>query len=205
MDSHDKLTELFSHFPGIGPRQAKRFVYFLMNKPTSYIKDLIQNIEFMKSSTIECKNCHRFFIDRNKSNRSSICTICSDESRENSVIMIVARDSDLESIEKSNAYKGQYFILGGTIPILDKEPEKRVRLKQLLNTVNENNEIKEVIISMNTTPEGENTGNIIEEAMKDIIVKKGIKITHLGRGLSTGAELEYADGETIRSALKNRS
>ena len=116
--------------------------------------------------------------------------------------MIVARDSDFESIEKSSAYKGLYFILGGTVPILDKEPDKRIRLKQLLERV-QKSAPKEIILSLNTTPDGEHTADIVRDALKPPLYLG--KVTILGRGLSTGAELEYADGETIKNALKNRN
>ncbi len=116
--------------------------------------------------------------------------------------MVIARDSDFESIEKSGTYKGLYFILGGTVPILDKEPEKRIRLRALLERVTKQS-LKEIILSLNTTPEGEHTTDIVRDALKNLSLQS-TKVTILGRGLSTGAELEYADSETIRNALSNR-
>lgn len=118
--------------------------------------------------------------------------------------MIVARDSDFESIEKSGAYRGYYFILGGTVPILDKEPEKRIRLQELLEKVNLSGDLKEIILSLNTTPDGEHTAEIVREAIQKLLNGKAVKVSVLGRGLSTGAELEYVDGETIKNALQNR-
>jgi recombination protein RecR len=202
MDSLHKLEEMFAHFPGIGPRQARRFVYYLLGKSPAYLKELTQLIEEIKKATKECESCHRFFVE--KSVTSSICSICSDAHRDTSTLMIVARDSDFETIEKSAVYKGLYFILGGTVPILDKEPEKRIRLKKLLEYVTTKS-FKEIILSLNTTPDGEHTATIVRDALKKIIDSNTTKITILGRGLSTGAELEYADSETIRNALKNRN
>jgi recombination protein RecR len=118
--------------------------------------------------------------------------------------MVVARDSDFESVEKSGAYKGLYFILGGTIPIMDKEPEKRIRLELLLKRVASQADLKEVILSLNTTPDGENTADIVKEALQKVLSGNGVKISILGRGLSTGSELEYADSDTIKNALQNR-
>jgi recombination protein RecR len=218
MDSLRRLEELFAHFPGIGPRQAKRFVYYLLNKPPASVKELAQLIEEVKKSTSECEKCHRFFTHRNI--KALVCSICSDANRDQSTLMVVARDSDFESIEKSGAYKGLYFVLGGTVAILDKEPEKRIRLKSLLERVSEaaskvitgknsNNgaPLKEIILSLNTTPDGEHTANIVKEGLESLLHTKALsfgKVTLLGRGLSTGAELEYVDGETIKSALQNR-
>ncbi|MFA6295116.1 MAG: toprim domain-containing protein [Candidatus Paceibacterota bacterium] len=246
MDSLHRLEEIFAHFPGIGPRQAKRFVYYLLNKSSASIKEFTQLVEDVRKLTFECEKCHRFFI--NSSNFKSpiqqtiqqdhattlnhskttgnLCSICSDISRDQSILMVVARDSDFESIEKSGTYRGLYFVLGGTVPILDKEPEKRIRLEKLLQYINASKEpksknLKEIILSLNTTPDGEHTTNIVKEAIWKIIENKksdsstegkltenlkvqSIKISTLGRGLSTGAELEYADSETIKNALENR-
>jgi len=211
MDSLHRLEEIFTHFPGIGPRQARRFVYYLLGKSPASIAEFIKLIEEVRKATSECPECHRLFVN---SSKQIICSVCADPSRDPNTLMIVARDSDFESIEKSGVYKGLYFILGGTVPILDKEPEKRIRLRTLLERVqkdcepNSKKPLKEIILSLNTTPDGEHTANIVKDALSKIIGKDerlySIKVTILGRGLSTGAELEYADSETIKNALSNR-
>lgn len=192
MDNLRRLEEIFAHFPGIGPRQAKRFVYHLLNKSPSAVKEFTELVLEVKKSTSECGRCHRFF-----TGRVETCPICSDASRDKSTIMVVARDSDFETVEKSGAYRGLYFILGGTVPILDKEPEKRIRLKALADRVSKDRPA-EIILSLNATPDGENTAEIVKNRLQ------GSKVTILGRGLSTGSELEYVDSDTIRNALKNR-
>ncbi len=223
MDSLHRLEEIFAKFPGIGPRQAKRFVYHLLGKPASYIGEFTRLIEEVRKSTSECPICHRIFFKSSASGSKvqTSCEICSDPSRDISLLMIVARDSDFETIEKSGAYQGLYFVLGGTVPILDKEPDKRIRLKQLLERISENTDahngkgratesadstrLKEVILSLNATPNGEHTADIVRDAISKVTKNLPLSITILGRGLSTGAELEYVDGETIKSALRNRS
>lgn len=192
MDSLRRLEEIFARFPGIGPRQAKRFVYHLLNKSPAGIKEFVDLVQDVKSSTSECESCHRFFIGR-----SSRCSICSDPDRDRSLLMIVARDPDFETVEKSGAYRGLYFILGGTVPILDKEPEKKIRLQQLIMRV-KTDKPAEVILSLSATPDGENTAETVRKHLS------GTKISLLGRGLSTGAELEYVDSDTVKSALENR-
>lgn len=208
MDNFRRLEEIFCKFPGIGPRQAKRFVYHLLNKSPSAISEFTKLVEEAKKQTHECGSCHRLFIGTNglsgKASHSSLCAICLDNSRDKSLLMVVARDSDFESVEKSGAYKGLYFILGGTIPIMDKEPEKRIRLELLLKRVASQADLKEVILSLNTTPDGENTADIVKEALQKVLSGNGVKISILGRGLSTGSELEYADSDTIKNALQNR-
>lgn len=206
MDNLHRLEEIFCKFPGIGPRQAKRFVFYILSKSPSAINEFTKLIEEAKKQSHECVSCHRLFIDNSsKINKNNLCTICSDNSRDQKLLMIVARDSDFESVEKSGAYKGLYFILGGTIPILDKEPEKRIRLEALLVKISKSPQINEIILSLNTTPDGENTADIIKEALQKVLGEKSVKISILGRGLSTGSELEYADSETIKNALKNRN
>ncbi len=221
MNSLQKLEEIFAHFPGIGPRQARRFVYYLINKPSTSINEFVRLVEEVKKMTGECKKCHRLYIqsgsERKKErssfakaseDKSDLCEICSDSARDQTTLMVIARDSDFETIEKSGTYKGLYFILGGTVPILDGEPEKKIRLRTLLQYVSDlidgDSGFKEIILSLNTTPDGEHTANIVREGLVKILNGKAIKISILGRGLSTGAELEYADGETIKNALKNR-
>jgi recombination protein RecR len=216
MDSLRKLEEIFAHFPGIGPRQARRFVYYLLNKSPSFISEFTRLVEDVRKSTSECTQCHRLFIGKAAPN--SLCTICSDNSRDQSTLMVVARDSDFETIEKSGAYRGLYFILGGTVPILDKEPEKRIRLRSLLEYISarsglsspapnikpQTSPLDEIILSLNITPDGDHTAAIVKEAFQQVLNGRPIKISVLGRGLSTGAELEYVDGETIKNALDNR-
>jgi recombination protein RecR len=216
MNSLHRLEELFAHFPGIGPRQARRFVYYLLGKSPTAISEFIKLIEEVRKATSECSQCHRLFVHSNKSIQ---CNVCGDSSRDTSTLMLVARDSDFESIEKSGTYRGLYFILGGTVPILDKEPEKRIRLRGLLERVEKEclvdpthtdhkKQLAEIILSLNTTPDGEHTADIVRDALlkltKNLPLSPDPKITVLGRGLSTGAELEYADSETIRNALSNR-
>lgn len=116
--------------------------------------------------------------------------------------MIVGRDSDLEAIEKSSVYLGLYFVLGGTIPILNNEPEKFIKIKELKDNINSNKDLKEVIIALNANPDGDYTANYLVEFLKKTF--PNLQISKLGRGLSTGTELEYSDKDTIKSALENR-
>lgn len=196
MDSLHKLAEYFKEFPGIGPRQARRFVYFLLTRSTPHLEDIARLILDIKKNVRICASCFRFYPD----GTTTLCSVCSSSNRDTTQLMIVARDVDFESIEKSHVYHGLYFILGGTIPILEKEPEKKVRLKELKEKLDAGN-FKEIILSLNITADGENTA----EYIRSFIGNRGIRITVLGRGLSTGSELEYVDTETIKNALQNRS
>lgn len=200
MNSFDKLRELFGHFPGIGPRQAERFAYYLLSKDPGYIDEFKSLLSTLKKDVAQCKECMRYFSKRTDAN---ICTICSDDTRDESVLMLVAKDNDLSTMEKSDVYRGKYFILGGLIPILEKEPQKRIRLAPLLSLIDKRKgELKEVIFALSATHEGEHTADYLSKEIKTII--PNIKLSHLGRGLSTGLEIEYSDSDTIKAALQNK-
>ncbi|MFZ2620974.1 MAG: toprim domain-containing protein [Minisyncoccia bacterium] len=202
MDNTQKLIELFKEFPGIGPRQAKRFVYFLLNRNPSYANDLAKLISDVRSTVHSCDTCFRFFPNAT----TTTCPICRDSNRDSNLLMIVSHDVDFENIEKTRFYNGYYFILGGTVPILEKTPEKRIRQKDLISQVEKKtkNGLEEIIIALNYNPEGENTLSYLSQILKPPADKNNIKISTLGRGLSTGTELEYSDSDTIKNALKNR-
>jgi recombination protein RecR len=198
MNSIDKLTEIFAKFPGIGPRQAKRFVYYLLSRSPSYLDEVVRAIQNLKSEISQCSSCMRFFV---KSGGTNVCSTCTDETRDRTLLMLVPRDIDFEAVEKSGGYNGFYFILGGVVPILEKEPEKKIRLKELESRIKSTPDLKEVILAMNANLDGEHTAEFIKERFKDT----GISFSILGRGLSTGAELEYADPETLKHALIHRT
>ncbi len=206
MNSIQKLTEQFSEFPAIGSRQARRFVYYLLTRNPGYLNELADLIRDLKKNIHECVSCHQFF--QQTVQHSQECEICRSPQRDNSLLMLVSRDVDLHNIEKTHTYNGKYFVLGGSVPILEKAPETRIRSKELLKLVEtrlSTDTLSEIIIAMNLTPEGENTGEYIESILKPITNPKNVKISHLGKGISTGTEIEYSDSETIKNALKNRS
>ncbi len=200
MNSIERLTELFKSFPGIGPRQAKRFVYYLLTRNGSYSDELIRAMENLKSEVTQCESCQKHFVGNQR-----LCTICSDETRDRTLLMIVPRDIDLESVEKSGSYNGQYFVLGGVVPILEKEPEKRIRINNLRKTINKKKEkLKEIILAMNANQDGENTAEYLRGKIREW-QGETLTLTTLGRGLSTGIELEYADPETLKNAFLHRT
>ena len=221
MNSIEKLIQIFSNFPGIGPRQARRFVYYLLTRSGSTLEELSQNIKDLKNDVTMCDDCRRFYEKKNQ--KTNLCKICSDQSRDRTTLMIVQRDVDLESVEKNGGYNGIYFVLGGSVPILEKEPEKRIRIKELKNFVEKRlthpnpslklregqgesyPELNEIILGVNWNPEGENTADYVVKSIESLVAKHEVKISHLGKGLSMGTELEYTDTDTLKNALKNRS
>lgn len=202
MDSIEKLTEVFKEFPGIGERQAKRFVYFLMSRNGNYTENLSRLISDLKKEVNQCKDCFRFFLLQN--NKGNICEICGDASLDQATLVVVEKDSDLESIKKSKVYNGKYFILGGLVPIVEKNTSSRIRINELKTKISNSKNLKEVILAFSLSPQGDHTDFYIRNQLKDITDAQNIKISSLGRGLSTGTELEYSDNDTLKNALKNR-
>lgn len=200
MDPLDQLARLLNELPGIGPRQSKRLSYSLLLKSPAYAEELSRLIKEVKLEIRNCSSCMRFISQ--KSLIGGLCNICRNSSRNSNLLMIVARDVDFQSFEKSGVYKGLYFILGGTVPVLEKNYQNFIRLSELKKLLSIR-KVEEIILAHNQTPEGENTAQIIEEELSDLF-KDQIKISRLGRGLSTGTELEYSDNETLRNAWKNR-
>lgn len=196
MDPIDRLTQLFEKFPGIGPRQAQRFVQFLLRASPAVRRELAESVQSLGGAVHQCKECMRFF-----SGAGTTCGICSNPERDRSSLAIVAGDADLAALERSGTYRGMYFVLGGTISLAS-EKASGLRLKQLLDSISKRTELSEIILAFPANPEGDATANRVRD---DIAANTlAIKITSLGRGLSTGSELEYADPETIKSALESR-
>ena len=197
-NSIEKLSELFEKFPGVGKRQAKRFVYFLLRKNSGYSKDISDAILSLKKNIRLCEESFQFFYSERG---DTLSPIARDENRDNSKLMIVEKDSDLENIERMGVYSGKYFVLGGSIPVLSKEPTQYIREAELVRIIEKKKEnLKEIILALSVNPQGENT----LEYLQKILEKFNIKISILGRGLSTGTELEYSDKDTFLSAFDNR-
>jgi len=203
MTTLDKLIAHFERFPGIGSRQAKRFAFHLLRQDAAQIADLSSLIADLPSVMTECTSCARYFA---RSGQGTVCTICASGNRDRTQLLVVEQDSDIQPVERSG-YEGLYFVLGGTVPLLHQEEGRRIRgprLKELVTTrVKEG--LGEIILGFAINPDGENTARYVEALLAPVLLETPVKLSHLGRGLSTGSELEYADPETIKSALKNRT
>jgi recombination protein RecR len=202
MDIIEKLTEVFKEFPGIGERQAKRFVYFLIFRNGEYANNLSKLILELKKEVSQCKECFKFFLG--SKNQKDVCEICSGPNTDHALLLVVEKDSDLESIRKSGVYHGKYFILGGLVPIVEKNTKSRVRIEELKQRIEKDSELREIILAFSISPQGEHTDFYVREQIKNAVDKKEIKVSSLGKGLSTGTELEYSDNDTLKNALKNR-
>ena len=205
MTDFDKLIAKFEKFPGVGARQARRFVQHLLTRPETERVEFANLVENLKSSVWQCHTCYRFYTTH--TNQQNECRICADSTRQQTQLLVLAQDSDILAIEKSGTYSGTYFVLGGTIPLLKDTDNTTIRSTPLKNLVKKRlseDRLEEIILGLPINPDGENTARFIRQLLADVITETNCVITQLGRGLSTGSELEYADGETIKSALQNR-
>jgi len=190
-----KLINLFSKFPTVGPRTAARFVFYLLKLPKEETDVLVAAISELKNNVKTCKLCFKSFEDE-----GDLCEICRDTRKDKSLLCIVSSETDLMVIDKTKKYTGLYFILGGTISALKKIDVGKLRIKELEERVKGDASIKEIILAINPTTEGEATVLYLERILRPY----NKKISRLGRGLPLGAELEYADEETLSSALDSR-
>lgn len=203
MTSIDTLAQLFTKFPGIGTRQAKRFVYFLLAQDPRFVETLAREIAELKKTIAQCSECFRFYP---RSGIGTSCDVCMSDA-DHSTLLVIEKDTDFDSVRRSGSYTGRYFVLGGTIPVLERDPASKIRIRELLSRIATGTAdgLSEIILALSANPEGDFTREYVAKTLAPIAEKHGITITALGRGLSTGTELEYSDGDTLRHALKNRS
>ncbi len=198
MDSKFKNTaKLFQKLPGVGPRQAARFVLALLEKDQSELKEMGQAISNLKNDIRFCKEC--FNVSENH-----LCAICLDSKRDKSKLLVLEKVTDLDSIEKTGLYKGLYHVLGGAINPLDGMTPQTLRFKELehrLDKLLEGDQSLELIIATNPNTNGETTALYLRELFQN---KNGIPLPRLGRGLASGSHLEYADEITLKNALDYR-
>lgn len=198
MDPIERLSVLFEKFPGIGPRQAQRFVQYLLRSSPAIRREFSVALQELGGSVHQCPDCMRFHAAEKK-----LCAICANPARDRTLLAVVASDQDLAALERSETFRGTYFVLGGTIHLAS-ERSNGLRFSQLVESLSSRIEkgLTEVILAFPANPEGDATALHVRT---DVQTAHGeLKVTMLGRGLSTGSELEYADPETLKSALEGR-
>lgn len=200
----ERLIELFQKLPGVGPRQAMRMALFALRDGGEYAKYLSDALSMARREVGFCSECLRT-MDRSAGER---CVICSNEERRRGPLCIIEKELDLITIEKSGSFRGLYHVLGGTLVLLDPESPVKLRLKELYKRIEAlaaSGETLEVIIATGQTTEGDATANYIDRMLDPLKnVYHTLSVSRLGRGLSFGSEIEYADQVTIQDALNNR-
>jgi recombination protein RecR len=195
MSARERLADHFTRFPGIGPRQAARFVAFLARSSPAFVEAMARDMITLRKSVKECSRCGRFH-----EHTTEDCSICTNTSRDHSTIMVVRNDQDVEAVERSGLYTGTYFLIRDILDI--GEESQLPRMQKLIERVNAEKKkgSVEVIIGLAATPSGDYTaGKLINALSSDTVTA-----TKLARGISTGLELEYADPESLRGALSGR-
>lgn len=186
------LIEHFQKFPSVGPKSAQRMAFYLLRMPKSEVEKFAQSMLDAKENTKTCEICFNL-------SATSPCEICTSPQRDKSTICVVAETKDLIAIEKTNEYKGLYHVLQGLISPMDGIGADDIRIKELLNRLTDEN-VKEVILALSPSVEGEATSLYLNKLIKPF----GIKISRIAFGLPVGADLEYADEITIAKAIEGR-
>jgi recombination protein RecR len=186
------LIEKFSALPSVGPKTAERYVFHLLKQPREKLENLAAAIKELQDKTTVCRTCLAL-------SENNPCLICADKNRRASTLCVVENTQDLAALEATKQYDGQYFVLGGLINTINEVKPEDLNIKKLVDRIKAG-EIKEIILALNFTLEGETTALYLTKIFRD-----RVKITRLAKGLPAGSDLEYADELTLGSALKNRN
>ncbi|MBE7706103.1 MAG: recombination protein RecR [Cyanobacteria bacterium SIG30] len=187
-----KLIEYFQKLPSIGPKSAQRMALHLLKMPYGEVEKFAQAMIEAKTTIKYCDICFNM-------SSENPCEICSNPKRNHDVICIVAETKDLIAIEKTNEFQGVYHVLQGLISPMDGIGADDIRIKELLKRVHEN-EIKEIILALSPSVEGEATSMYLSKLLKPF----GVKVSRIAFGIPLGSELEYADELTLIKALEGR-
>jgi len=196
----NRLIESLEKLPGIGPKTAQRLTFYLWHNPQEELNKFALALTNLKKETRECELC--FNVDE-----QSPCRICRDKSRDQASICVVEQPLDILAVEKGGFYRGLYHVLGGAISPLNNIGPEELHLHELIERV-KTEKISELILATNPNMEGEATAMYIANVVGKLKVQmsnlKKIKITRIGRGLPIGADLEYADEQTLARAFEGR-
>jgi recombination protein RecR len=192
-----KFIDVFSKLPALGPRLVTRLAFHLVSLSKPTFKEFEEAFAGLKELD-RCERC--FFL---KEAAEKVCEICRDERRDKAVVAIVEKETDVLALEKSGKFNGQYLVLGELPERGMLEPNHKLRLQSLKSRIARElgGKAEEIIIALNLNTFGDFVGGIIKQEFKDLAKK----ITRLGRGIPTGGEIEFADEETLISALERRN
>jgi recombination protein RecR len=188
-----RLVQLFSKFPGIGSRSAKRIVLHLIKNRDGLMPSLARSLTEASHALRECKLCKNI-------DEAEICSICLDNRRDKKILCVVESLVDLWAIEEANFFKGIYHILGGTMSFPNDRDSLALTLASLIERI-ENQAIAEVIIATNATLEGQTTAFLITERLRPY---SAIRVTRFAHGIPIGGELKYLDEVTLSTAFGAR-
>lgn len=192
--SLDELIESIGALPGVGPRTAERYAYFLLKSDPLLSHRLGDSLKGIHNSIGRCQKTFAF-VEKGK-NLSDLYT---DPRRDKTLVAVVAEPFDIMALEKTNQFFGTYHVLGGLVSPIDNIGPDQLYISELVSRIDED-KVKEIILATNASVEGESTALYIQQQ----IGKRKVKITRLARGLPIGVDLEYADQITLGRALEGR-
>jgi recombination protein RecR len=198
------LIENFQKLPGVGPKSAQRLTYYLLHVPQTQLDDFSESVLRLKKDTKLCSVCKNI-------GETDPCQICTDPTRDKSIVLVVEQPLDVLAFEKTGNFRGVYHVLHGAINPLENIGPDEIYIQQLLDRISTSSRgshlesgISELIIATNPTMEGEATAMYLRKQISSLNSKFKILVTRLGMGIPTGADLEYADETTLTQALEGR-
>ncbi len=190
----DYLIDALKSLPGVGKKQAERIAHFLVKKDERFIQEFVNRIVTAKQKIKICSVCNNYCL-------GEICDICANPSRDKTKICVVSTQEDLQKIEETNGYTGQYYILNGEINVKSKEYLNQDIVKKFMHLLKQN-KVKEVIIATNWTVNGEATAAFIKKIVNQVC---DAQVFRIALGLPINSALDYADSLTLKYALKNKT
>ncbi len=189
----DKLINDISKLPGLGRRSAQRIALFLLKNKDKNLSPLIESLKLSYDKIIDCNYCGNI-------DMKSPCNICTNNSRDKSTICVIEDVSDLWTFEKIGFYKGLYHVLGGSLSAFQGIGTDEIKIQSFLNRIEKNN-IKEIILALSTTTEGQTTSFVIADKLEKF---KNLNVTRLAQGVPMGGEVHYLDENTLNTAFQSR-
>jgi recombination protein RecR len=189
----EKLIQLLARLPGLGPRSARRAALHLIKKREQLMAPLTSALQTAIDKIVVCKTCGNI-------DTQNPCTVCTDARRDPSVIVVVADVSDLWALERAHAINARYHVLGGTLSPLDGVGPQDLSIDALVTRAHAD-DVKEVILALNATVDGQTTAHYIT----DMLAGANVKVTRLAHGVPVGGELDYLDEGTLSAAIKQRT
>jgi recombination protein RecR len=188
-----RLIEAFNRLPGVGPKSAQRLTYFMIRMPRAEAEALAEAVISVKDRIVLCSKCLNITED-------TVCGVCTNERRDRTRICVVEEPLDVLALERTRAYDGLYHVLHGSISPVNGIGAEQLKIRELLDRLRDET-VTEIILATNPNLEGEATSMYLQRLISPL----GITVTRLARGLSSGADLEYADEMTLANALEGRS
>lgn len=188
----DKLIQLLAKLPGLGPRSARRSALQLLKKKDSVMIPLAEALRMVADRVQICGTCGNV-------DTLNPCHVCEDARRDQTVICVVEEVADLWALDRSETYKGLYHVLGGTLSALDGVGPDDLNIAGLIERAGDDS-VKEIILALNATVDGQTTSHYLAERLEDT----GVKVTALAHGVPVGGELDYLDDGTLAAALRAR-